>query len=101
MVVSSTEIVQAYRSLYRTVLRAIRFAKPGRFQARAILRSSFRSLSVEHYNARRILNTIQFLELAGNHAGIEHKILRNLLFVRYWRDRQRHNRLYAAILKEK
>lgn len=79
-------ILSAYRQLLRTSLEAVRFSSPARYQVRNILRDSFRNSPAAAFNPRRIENTIFFLEQAREHNGFEHKILRNILHVRYWRE---------------
>lgn len=89
----------AYRRLYRTALQAVRYSTPARYQVRSILRDSFRNLTPAAFSQRRIENTISFLKQAGNHNGYEHKILRNILHVRYWKDNPKKERT-PAILKQ-
>jgi hypothetical protein len=48
------------------------------------LRKAYRSSPIEAFNATRINNTLRFLERATEVAGMEHKILKNLLITRYW-----------------
>lgn len=83
-VVSNQAIVHAYRHLYRQGLRVIRYSTPGRHVLRSILQTSFRSAPREEFNPSRIVNTIRFLERAATVTGYEHKIVKNLLFARYW-----------------
>ena len=77
-------IVHAYRHLYRQGLKVIRYSTPARFALRSTLRNAFRSSSGEDFDPVRIANTLHFLETATETAGLEHKIVRNLLFVRWW-----------------
>jgi hypothetical protein len=77
-------VVHAYRHLYRQGLKAIRYSTPGRHLLLKSLRSAYRSSPSESFDAVRIDNTIRFLERATEVAGMEHKILRNLLMTRYW-----------------
>lgn len=79
-------LVRAYRSLYRTALRAVFYASPARYQIRDTMRTAFSADSKEHFDPWRVKNTIEFLERAGAYTGTEHKILRNLLHVRYWQS---------------
>lgn len=83
-VVSDQAIVHAYRCLYRQGLKAIRYSTPSRHVLRSILRTSFRSAPREEFNPSRIANTFRFLERAAAVTGYEHKIVKNLLFARYW-----------------
>lgn len=79
-------IHSAYRQLLKTSLQAVRFSTPARYQIRNIIREAFRDSSSSTFNERQIKNTVAFLEQAREHNGFEHKILRNILHVRYWRD---------------
>ncbi|KAJ5909146.1 hypothetical protein N7495_001828 [Penicillium taxi] len=78
------EVVHAYRQLYRQGLKAIRYATPARHVLRSSLRDSFRSCPREEFDSSRVFNTIRFLERATEYTGYEHKILRNLLLIKYW-----------------
>lgn len=78
-------IVQAYRHLYRGLLRGVHYSKPARFTARDKLRSAFRTKSVTDFNQERISRTLEFLRGAEKEAGIEHKVLKNLLIIAFWR----------------
>ncbi|KAJ5587926.1 uncharacterized protein N7459_003691 [Penicillium hispanicum] len=77
-------IVYAYRHLYRQGLKAIRYSTPARHALRSTLRNAFRSSSREDFDPSRIANTLRFLESATEFAGLEHRIVRNLLIVRFW-----------------
>ncbi|KAK2760953.1 hypothetical protein FQN54_002195 [Arachnomyces sp. PD_36] len=78
------DIVTAYRHLYRGSLQAVRYSSPSRQILLRTLRSSFRSGSPAEYDNRKIQNTLQFLQRAAESAGIEHKIMKNLVMVRFW-----------------
>ena len=89
--------LRAYRHLYRGALRAVRYSSPAKYQIRETMRSAFRTEKAESLDQQRLENTMQFLRRAELHAGMEHKILRNLLHVRYWqRQGRRDNRLLVA-----
>ncbi|BCS25602.1 uncharacterized protein APUU_50313S [Aspergillus puulaauensis] len=77
-------IIHAYRQLYRQGLKAVNYSTPSRHVFLATLRSSFRSLPAQDFDSRRIINTLNFLHKAANIAGIEHKIVRNLLMIKFW-----------------
>ena len=77
-------VVHTYRHLYRQGLKAIQYSTPGRHMLLKSLRKAYRSSPTEAFNATRINNTIRFLERATEVAGMEHKILKNLLMTRYW-----------------
>lgn len=81
-------IVSAYRHLYRQGLKTMRYSTPGRHVLVQILRSSFRSSPAQEFDQLRIANTLRFLARATDMAGIEHKIMKNLLSVRYWEQPQ-------------
>lgn len=80
---SREAIIHAYRHLYRHGLRAIQFSKPARFDLRDRLRLAFRKGSVNDFDSHKIRNTVEFLEYATRENGLEHKIVKNLLFV-WW-----------------
>jgi hypothetical protein len=77
-------IVHAYRHLYRKGLQAIRYATPQRHVLRRSLRSSFRSGSHADFDPKKIARTLEFFERASESTSLEHKIIKNLMFVRYW-----------------
>ena len=79
-------LTRAYRSLYRSALRGVLHASPARYQIRDTMRAAFSPESGDTFDARRVKNTIKFLQRAGEYKGIEHKILRNLMHVRYWQS---------------
>ncbi|ETN45672.1 uncharacterized protein HMPREF1541_09505, partial [Cyphellophora europaea CBS 101466] len=80
---STKEIVSAYRSLYKRGLRAIRYSRPARYNLRDILRRSFREEPSSSFDPERLTNTLRFLQRADVDNGMEHKIIKNLLFIRY------------------
>lgn len=92
-------IIPAYRHLFRTSLQAVRFSTPARYQVRSILRDSFRNSPASAFNPRRIGNTIAFLEQAREHNGYEHKILRNICHIRYWRDNHKEKQKPMGAMK--
>ncbi|KAG8417604.1 hypothetical protein J3459_006537 [Metarhizium acridum] len=79
-----TEVVHAYRHLYRCLLRAVQYSSPARYIARDQLRAAFRETPA--LDAEGVKRTIWFLEAAGKERGLEHAILKNLLRVRGQRD---------------
>lgn len=100
---SQQAIVHAYRHLYRHSLRAIQFSKPARYTLRDRIRLAFRKGSAADYEPQRIRNTLEFLQYATKESGLEHKILKNLMFVWHVQDtggRLKHipKNLYAASL---
>lgn len=93
MSLGGTQITSAYRRLLRTSLHSVRFATPARHLIRTILRDSFRNSPEAAFNSRRVERTIKFLEQAGEHNGFQHKILKNILHVRWWRDHRKEMKL--------
>lgn len=104
---SREEIIKAYRSLYRAGLRAVQFSKPARYQIRDLMRDGFRSNDLprsdtivtpspasaayqSEFDPERIRRTVWFLNAAAESRGLEHKIVRNLLFTQYWRRRNEY-----------
>lgn len=77
-------VINAYRHLYKRGLQAVRHATPARHVLRNILRSSFRSESRTEFDPAKIARTLEFLDRAAESNSYEHKILRNLLHVRYY-----------------
>lgn len=87
---ASTEILHAYRHLLRNSLRAIQFSKPARYTLRDRLRLAFHKGNAADFDARKVENTLEFLRYAAAENGLEHKIVKNLLFV--WWDQARGRR---------
>jgi hypothetical protein len=83
------EVIHAYRHLYRGLLQAVLFSKPARYTARDTLRDAFRTDPPHMYNQKRIDKTVEFLQYAAKETGLEHKILRNLLLMKYSQKSQR------------
>ncbi|KAJ9193562.1 hypothetical protein DTO166G4_589 [Paecilomyces variotii] len=81
-------IVLAYRQLYRQGLKVLNYSTPARHVLRRILRTSFRSASRDEFDPNRVANTLQFLQRAADSRGLEHKIVKNLIMVRYWEQPQ-------------
>ena len=84
---SKADIILAYRNLYRHGLHAVRYAKPARYAFRNILREAFGKSPASAFDAKRIGNTILFLQNAAKFKGMEHKIVKNLMHVR-WSQRK-------------
>ena len=84
---SSMEIVQAYRQLYREGLHAVQYASPARHILRLQLNQAFREGGAEDFDTQKIKNTVLFLKCAAKEKGIEHRMLKSLLHVR-WHDIQ-------------
>jgi hypothetical protein len=81
-------VVSAYRSLYKAGLKAIRKSVSASFALRSLLRRSFREEAAATYSEERVRNTLAFLENASRYRGVEHKVVKNILHVRYWRERE-------------
>lgn len=84
----SQAIILSYRHLYRTGLQTIRYAKPARHVLRGIVRSSFRTGSADEFDPKRVVNTLVFLRRASDSVNLEHKVIKNLIHVRYWQQPQ-------------
>lgn len=78
------EVIHAYRHLYRGLLHAVHFSKPARFSARNQLRRAFREKGAK-YDHRGIARTIRFLDAATRERGLEHRVLKNLLMMAWYR----------------
>lgn len=93
---STKEILQAYRQLYRAGLHAVRHSRPARFEVRDILREAFRTQPATAFSPRRIQNTVRFLENAGAYTGFEHRILKNLLHLKFWQIKGLDKQMYVG-----
>ena len=85
MVPSQQEIIHSYRQLYKHLLRAVQYSSPARYTARNRLRLEFRKGDASSYDEARISRTLEFLDGAAQSAGLEHRIVRNLLHV-WWQQ---------------
>lgn len=77
-------VINAYRHLYKRGLQAVKYATPARHVLRNTLRSSFRSETRTDFDPAKIARTLEFLDQAADSTSYEHKILKNLLHVRYY-----------------
>lgn len=84
----SRAIILAYRQLYRRGLQVINYSTPARHVLLRILRSSFRTASRDDFDPKKIAKTLEFLQRASESAGLEHKIIKNIIMVRYWEQPQ-------------
>ena len=82
------DYIYAYRGLYRALLHAVQYAKPARYIGRDMLRNEFRKGNPATFDQARINNTIGFLNLAAKEAGLEHRLVKNMLRVEYERGVQ-------------
>ncbi|KLJ10322.1 hypothetical protein EMPG_14303 [Blastomyces silverae] len=82
-------VLHAYRHLYRTGLQAVRYSSPARHVLLWTLRKSFRNGAPNEFDPRRVVNTLEFLRLASSSTSTEHKIVKNLLHVRFWQQPQK------------
>ncbi|EHK15473.1 uncharacterized protein TRIVIDRAFT_196321 [Trichoderma virens Gv29-8] len=79
---SKLDITHAYRHLYRGLLRAVQYSAPARYVVRDQLRAAFRERDAA-LDREGVKRTVWFLEAAAKERGLEHKILKNLIRVRY------------------
>lgn len=91
MTPSNALIILAYRGLYRSSLHAVQYSKPARYILRNALNNAFRDGSPLDFDAKRIGNTILFLENAAKAKGLEHRVLKNLMHVRWWQRSTRRS----------
>lgn len=98
---SRTEIIHAYRNIYKHLLRAVQYSKPARFVAQDRVRAAFRSLPPEDFDPARIARTLQFLDGAATVRGLEHRILKSLMHV-WWEQKTKvpYVKMYALVLSE-
>ncbi|KAI0388342.1 DUF1763-domain-containing protein [Xylariaceae sp. FL0594] len=78
------QVIHGYRHLYRGLLRAVQYSKPARYTALFQLRRAFREEGAT-YDARGVWRTIRFLDAAARERGLEHRVLKNLLVIAWWR----------------
>ncbi|KAK2032201.1 DUF1763-domain-containing protein [Colletotrichum zoysiae] len=78
------EKIRAYRHIYRELLRAVQFASPYRYVVRDQLRAAFREKEAS-WDKEEYKRTLWFLQAAAREAGLEHKILKNLIRVAHER----------------
>jgi hypothetical protein len=91
-------VIHAYRHLYRHGLRAVQFSKPARYTLRDRIRLAFRKGSVADFQPERVANTLEFLQYATRENGLEHKIVKNLLFVWWQQEKGGRSRPKARVL---
>ena len=77
-------IIWSYRQLYRHGLRAVQYSTPERQTLRKRLQHKYRTGQAVDYNEQAIANTIEFLRGAANATGLEHRIVKRLIFVWWW-----------------
>ncbi|KAF5663428.1 complex 1 protein [Fusarium heterosporum] len=91
-----TEVIHAYRNLYRNLLKAVQYTVPARFVARDQIRRAFREPGAT-YDERGIKRTIWFFKAAAKEKGMEHKILKNLVRVQQMRFRKKDYSAYDPL----
>ena len=89
MTSNTREIIRSYRNLYRHALHAIQYSSPARYTLRTLLENTYRAGNAADFDARKIDNTLTFLDGAAKEKGLEHKILKSLLHVWWWEDKRR------------
>ena len=95
MSVSGPEIVRSYRQLYRYGLHAVQYSAPARYTLKILLENAYRTGNAADYDAKKINNTLTFLEGAAKEKGLEHKIVKNLLHTWYWEVNRPKRRPYV------
>lgn len=83
-IASPAEIRLAYRHLYKASLLAVQYALPARYCVRSTMRHAFRDYPASDFNRERIANTLQFVNDAAKYKSIAHRIIKNLMHVRWW-----------------
>lgn len=76
---SSSEVIRAYRHLYRALLQAVQYSAPNRIAARDQLRIAFRRGNPQEFDQQKISRTLEFIDGARRETGLEHRLLRSLL----------------------
>ncbi len=88
---SKEAIVLSYRRLYRHGLRAVQYSNPARQTLRTRLQQKYRTGHAADYNEQAIENTIEFLRGAANVKGLEHRIVKRVIFVWWWETMNARN----------
>lgn len=78
-------IIAAYRDILRRSYKAVAYAQPARTVVRNLLRTKFRDPN-GHMDSSRLRRTGWFLHNAATENGLEHRIVKNLLLVKFWKD---------------
>ena len=84
---SHTEIIHAYRNIYKHLLRAVQYSKPARFVAQDRVRNAFRKSQPADFDRARFDRTLEFLHGAAKAKGLEHKLVKNLMHV-WWEQKK-------------
>ncbi|KAF1814185.1 DUF1763-domain-containing protein [Eremomyces bilateralis CBS 781.70] len=87
---SPPQIIHAYRTLYRTGLRALKYHLHHRRALLTHLRHAFRTNPPSAFSPQKIANTVTFLRVAARRqpASVEYRVLVNLLNAGYHRERR-------------
>lgn len=108
---SRTDVVTAYRHLYRHSLRAVQYSSPARHVLKDRIRRAFRRGDPEDFDQARVNNTLEFLSAAAISTSIEHHVVRNLMhtwfyepdflkeYRRYGKLRLMHRRAAANLFR--
>ncbi|KAL2073358.1 hypothetical protein VTL71DRAFT_10682 [Oculimacula yallundae] len=88
---TSTQLVHAYRHLYRGLLHAVQYSKPARYVVRDQLRNAFRKGEPATFDQQKVTRTVEFLKYAAQERGLEHQIVRSLLHTQFWEAREGHH----------
>ncbi|TQN75133.1 UPF0593 mitochondrial protein [Colletotrichum shisoi] len=91
--------IRAYRHLYRELLRAVQFAAPYKYVVRDQLRAAFRAKDA-CWDQEEYKRTLWFLQAAAREAGLEHKILKNLVHVAHQRQKTQPWKIISRKVEE-
>lgn len=80
----NVELIEAYRKLYRHGLRAVQYASPARHVLKQQLNQAFRNGAIDDFDKQKVENTLTFLRHAAEQKGLEHRILKSFLHMRWW-----------------
>ena len=78
------QIIGSYRTILRQGIHAIQNATPARYTLKSRVSKAFRTGDARDYDAKKIENTLHFLRKAAEESGLEHRVLKNVLFVWFW-----------------
>ncbi|RMZ02341.1 hypothetical protein D0860_07249 [Hortaea werneckii] len=87
------DLVRVYRRLFTSALRAVQYSKPARYVCRDRIRDAFRNSPAEAFVPTKVDRTLAFLNNAAKHKGLEHRIVKHLMFV-WWEQAKLMRRPY-------
>ncbi|KAL2213768.1 DUF1763-domain-containing protein [Sarocladium strictum] len=93
------DIVHAYRRILRATYQAVQYSSPARFIVRDQVRAAFRespesasssstaTANAPAFDPQVAKRTAWFLEAAARERGVEHRVVKNLVKIRYHKNK--------------